>query len=42
MCITLRCSRTGGHGDLDRVICASIAKETLDLITVGGCADLRS
>jgi amidase len=29
MCVSLRCSRTGGHGDLERVVCTSYPKSLI-------------
>lgn len=33
MCVSLRCSRTGGHGDLERVICTSFSKRAVEEAT---------
>ncbi len=37
MCISLNCSRTGGHGKLDRVICASFSKNAMEQATAKYC-----
>jgi amidase len=33
MCVSLRCSRTGGHGDLERVVCTSFPKSLISHAT---------
>ncbi|MBI2824053.1 MAG: acetamidase/formamidase family protein [Planctomycetia bacterium] len=41
MCVSLRCSRTGGWGDLERVVCTGFPKRLMEQATAGSGESLK-